>query len=315
MNFGLGTDNLDAVKAYLQLVRVPNLFTAAADAAAGFALMAAVDGTLNRPHFLRLAALMAISAALYASGVIFNDCLDADYDRQHRPDRPIPSGAVALQHAFYLGVGLTLAALLAAMFLGQATVLYAALLITAIWLYNGVFKRFVLPGAAAMGLCRFLNMQLGMSTGMSLPFFSVRLWPELLVAPLLLAAYSATITLVATYEDRPAGRSGPWMLFGSAVGIVLVLVAAALAVVQTVAGWAVLGLLVLVLAGTFLAPLVRLTFASVRRAVGVAVIMVIAFDAALILGVPDSPMALWLGLGVLASVVPAAWLARSMSPS
>lgn len=303
------------MKAYLQLIRAPNLFTAAADAAAGFALMAAVDGTLKPAHLPRLAVLMLISAALYASGVVFNDCLDAGYDRQHRPDRPIPSGAVSLPRAFSLGLGLTLAALLAAMLLGQATVLYAALLITAIGLYNGVFKRFVLPGAAAMGLCRFLNMQMGMSTGMSLPFFSVRLWPELLVAPVLLAAYSAIIALVAAYEDRPAGRAGSWMLSGSAVGMVLVLVAAALAVVQTVAGWILLAVLVPVMAMTFLAPLMRLTFASVRRAVGVAVILIIAFDAAIILGVPDAPMALWLGLGVLATVAPAAWLARSLSPS
>jgi 4-hydroxybenzoate polyprenyltransferase len=301
------------VKAYLQLIRAPNLFTAAADAAAGFTLMAAVDGTLDRPHWLRLAALMAISAALYASGVVFNDCLDADKDRAHRPDRPIPSGAVPLPRAFLLGALLTCGALLAAMFLGLVTVLYATLLVIAIWLYNGAFRRWAISGALGLGLCRFLNMQLGMSTGMSLRYFSVRNYPELLLAPALLGAYAAIVTLVSTYEDRPAGRSGAWLLLGSAAAMCMVLLGALLGVVGTISGQVVLGALILALAAVLIAPLVRLTFASVRKAVGMAVVLVIAFDAAIVLGVRDAP--LWLGLGVLLSLVPAALLARKLSPS
>jgi hypothetical protein len=69
----------------------------------------------------------------------------------------------------------------------------------------------------------------------------------------------------------------------------------------------------LVLAAILIAPLVRLTFASVRKAVGMAVVLVIAFDAAIVLGVRDAPS--WLGLGVLLSLVPAALLARKLSPS
>ena len=301
------------MKAYLQLIRAPNLITAAADAAAGFILMAAVDGTLDRLHWLRLAALMAVSAALYASGVAFNDCLDAEKDQAHRPDRPIPSGAVPLGRAFLLGALLTLGALFAAMLLGQVTVLYVTLLIIAIWLYNGALRRWIFPGALGLGLCRFLNMQLGMSTGMSLRYFSVHNYPELLLAPALLGAYAAIVTVVSAYEDRPAGRSGAWVLGGSAAAMCLVLSGALFGVVGTAAGQVLLGVLILGLAVTLIAPLVRLTFASVRRAVAAAVVLIIAFDAAIVLGVRGAP--LWLGLGMLFSLAPAALLARKLSPS
>ena len=76
------------MKAYLQLIRAPNLFTAAADVVAGFVLMAWVDGNLDRARLWQyLPGLAFISVALYASGAIFNDCLDAEHDRRARPDR------------------------------------------------------------------------------------------------------------------------------------------------------------------------------------------------------------------------------------
>lgn len=302
------------MRAYLQLVRAPNLITSAADVIAGFALMTwLADSPYGHPRWHRLAALVFISMALYASGVIFNDCLDAEKDRRHRPDRPIPSGAVPLRRAFLIGTLLTFAALGVAMFLSLAAVIYSGALILAIWAYNVPLRRSVVGGAVGLGLCRFLNMQLGMSTGMSLPYFSVRIYPELLLAPALLGAYAAIVTVVSTYEDRPAGRFGAWALVGSAGAMTVVLLSAFFKVVGTIAGKLVLAALVVALAAVFVAPLVRLSFASVRRAVGIAVMLVIVFDAAIVLGVHDAPA--WLGLGVLASVLPAFLLARRMSPS
>jgi hypothetical protein len=245
--------------------------------------------------------------ALYASGVIFNDCLDAEKDRRHRPDRPIPGGAVPLGRAFLIGSLLTFAALGVAMFLSWAAVLYAGALIICIWAYNLPLRRNVLTGALGLGSCRFLNMLLGMSTGTSLSYFSFRNYPFLVLAPALLGAYAAIVTLVSAYEDRPA------VLVGAAVAMSMVLLGAMLGVVGTLAGQILLGVLILVLVGIFTAPLMKLTFASVRRAVGLAVLLVIAFDAALVLGIRDAP--LWLGLGTLGAMAPAWLLARKISPS
>ena len=33
-------------------------------------------------------------SALYLGGMFLNDAFDADFDRQHRPERSIPSGAI-----------------------------------------------------------------------------------------------------------------------------------------------------------------------------------------------------------------------------
>lgn len=299
------------MKAYLQLVRAPNLFTSATNVVAGFVLISGIDGTLQNPRWDHLVALMFISVALYASGAVFNDCLDLEHDRLFRPERPIPSGAVPLRRAYMLALILTLAALGTAMILSTATVLYTGLLITAIWLYNGVLKRFLLPGALSMGLCRFLNMQLGMSAGMSLAYFRVNL--VLVWAPLLLGCYAAIVTAASHYEDQPAGRFGPWALFGAAAGLPVVLLGAALKVVTGPAAWGLLILLMLATAAIFIVTLVKVTFVSVRRAIGASILLIIAFDAAVVLGTRNAP--LWLALVVLAALVPAGALARVLSPS
>jgi len=52
--------------------------------------------------------LLAVSA-IYIGGMILNDAFDAAWDAQHRPSRPIPSGAVARSAALVVGFGLLLA--------------------------------------------------------------------------------------------------------------------------------------------------------------------------------------------------------------
>jgi 4-hydroxybenzoate polyprenyltransferase len=262
---------------------------------------------------LRLPGLMLVSAALYASGLVFNDCLDAEKDLVSRPDRPIPSGAVPLGRAYLLGLGLTLGALAAAMALGLPTVIYAGLLVAGIWLHNGVMRRWVVTGAVAMGLCRFLNMQLGMSTGQSLPYFNFHEYSVLVWAPLLLGAYSALLSVAAAYEDQPADRLGWWVLLAAAAGLFTVPLLACFLVVGSLGGWVVMALLSVALAGNFSMPVLRPTFESIRRAVGLGVVLIIAFDAAVILGTPGVPV--WWGLGTLALLLPAWWLARRFSPS
>ncbi|MHC4917626.1 MAG: UbiA family prenyltransferase, partial [Planctomycetota bacterium] len=283
------------MRAYLQLIRAPNLFTAASNAVAGFTLMTAVDqAQFDRPRWDHLVILMFISAALYASGAVFNDCLDLQHDTRFRPERPIPSGEVPLGRAYLLGVLLVVAALVAAMCLKTTTVLFTGLLITAIWLYNGVLKRFVILGALGMGLCRFLNVMLGMSTGSSLNSFMLPENRVLIWAPLLMGLYAVIVTAASHYEDRPAGGHGPWVLFGAAAGLPVVLSGAAFIVVQTVSGWALLFVLIPATAAIFIMTLMKVTFASVRRAIAASVMLIIVFDAAVVLGTRNEPT--WLGL-------------------
>ena len=91
-----------AVLAWLQLVRLPNLFTAAADVAAGFLFTHAV---LTDRDVLPMALLVVASVLLYAAGVVLNDVFDYGLDCRERPERPFPSGRISLAAARCAGWG------------------------------------------------------------------------------------------------------------------------------------------------------------------------------------------------------------------
>src|SRR5438874_3323976 len=100
-----------SLRAYLELVRVPNLFTAAADVLAGY-----ISVTAGRETFdgQQITWLLISTVCLYGGGVVLNDYFDEDVDRVERPERPIPSGRVSRSGARRLSVGLFLMGCLAA---------------------------------------------------------------------------------------------------------------------------------------------------------------------------------------------------------
>src|SRR5947209_15340499 len=97
------------ITAYLQLIRLPNVLTAAADSLAGWLV---VGGSLSEPrHWLPL---ISASMVLYASGTALNDVFDLEIDRAERPGRPLPSGRVAIRIAAWSGgLGLSFGPVLA----------------------------------------------------------------------------------------------------------------------------------------------------------------------------------------------------------
>ena len=147
-----------ALKPYLQLVRLPNVFTAAADSLAGWLIVA---GSLERPG--AWVPLVLASACTYAGGIALNDVFDVEVDRVERPSRPIPSGRIGRGTATILGAALMAAGLLLAILSGTR---YGAIIETAVivsvLLYDTAGKRSAL-GPEIMGACRGLNLLLGMS--------------------------------------------------------------------------------------------------------------------------------------------------------
>lgn len=149
---------LGRLKPYLQLVRLPNLFTAAADSLAGFLL---VGGALHDAR--GWGTVVTISIALYAAGIVLNDIADAAVDARERPTRPIPSGRVSKRTAvLILGVCLALVAVVALLGGSRQTQLVALLLALAILIYDLAAKHSPF-GPVSMGLCRTLNLLLGLS--------------------------------------------------------------------------------------------------------------------------------------------------------
>ena len=74
--------------AWLRLVRVPNLATAAADPLAGFLIVAGLRELAWPPVACGLA--VAAVVAIYAGGMVLNDWCDLELDRRERPERPSP---------------------------------------------------------------------------------------------------------------------------------------------------------------------------------------------------------------------------------
>lgn len=142
-------------RAWLDLIRLPNLFIAAADVLAGFFFAGGMAG-----EWFVLVRLMLASMCLYAGGVALNDVVDVEQDLRERPHRPIASGAVTHAAAIrsvciLLGCGVLISASVSA----QALLVSLALGLSILG-YNFFKQTAVAP--ALMGLCRALNLLLGM---------------------------------------------------------------------------------------------------------------------------------------------------------
>jgi 4-hydroxybenzoate polyprenyltransferase len=150
------------MRAYLQLVRLPNVFTAMADILLGF--LVTHESLEPWPRFVLL---LAASSLLYMAGMVLNDYFDRARDARERPFRPIPSGRVAPRAALVGGLGLLAAGALcgwiAAALAGDPRPgLVATALAGCVLLYDAAAKR-TPAGPLVMGACRTLNVLLGMS--------------------------------------------------------------------------------------------------------------------------------------------------------
>ncbi len=151
--------------AWLRIIRIPNLATAAADALAGYLVIAGLRELAWPPAACGLA--VAAVVALYAAGIVFNDVCDAELDRRERPERPLPSGAIDSRAAAIAAGGLGVAGLFLAGGASYQTAspwpaAVAAILAGCIWLYDRHAKGTSL-GPIVMGTCRSLAWLVGMT--------------------------------------------------------------------------------------------------------------------------------------------------------
>ncbi|WP_167270559.1 UbiA-like protein EboC [Dyadobacter arcticus] len=178
---------MSSLKPYLQLTRPANLVTAVADILAGMAI-AQFTFSSFQPIFLILSTI-----GLYGGGVVMNDVFDAKLDSIERPERPIPSGKVALKSATMLGISLLFFGILAAALFSFQSGMIAIIIAMLTVLYNRFAKHHVFFGPLTMGMCRGGNLILGMSV---LPE-SFQKWGFIAVLPV---AYIGAITLISQDE-------------------------------------------------------------------------------------------------------------------
>jgi len=94
-----------------------------------------------------------LTAALMMAGtMVLNDIYDIDVDRLNSPERPLPSGKVAVGSAYYYAAGLSLSSLAFAFGLGLRSLLVALLALTVMLYYNTRGKK---SGLFGNGLVSF----------------------------------------------------------------------------------------------------------------------------------------------------------------
>ena len=113
------------------------------------------------------------SSCFYVAGMMLNDVIDVERDREERPDRPIPSGKVSRQAALLVTIGLLVRGLVCVALAGSMkhgwgtaeffrTVVLGCCLVTCIVGYDWLLKQYWIA-PVVMGSCRFFNILLGCS--------------------------------------------------------------------------------------------------------------------------------------------------------
>ena len=149
------------VKALLLLGRVSNLPTVWSNCLAACLL---AGGTLvESADMQRFAWLIAGATLLFLAGMFLNDAFDVQFDREHRPERPIPSGAISVKAVWVLGIGQLLLGLGCLVWMNTLAALCVLGLAASILLYDWLHKR-TAWSPMIMGLCRLFLYLLAAAT-------------------------------------------------------------------------------------------------------------------------------------------------------
>lgn len=190
----------------LVLGRVSNLPTVWSNCLAGWWLS-------GGENFWKLLLLLFGTSALYTGGMFLNDAFDVDFDRQRRPTRPIPSGAITEEWVWIYGWGWMALGILLLILCGKWTGAFAVALAICIVVYDAVHKA-VTASPWLMGLCRFWVYVIAGTTGSG----DFNGWPIWCGAAL--AFYIVGLSYVARRESF-RGRVPVWPLIFLAVPILL----------------------------------------------------------------------------------------------
>ena len=154
-------------KEYLQLVRLPGIFTAFSNVLIGYFFSFSFNSEV-----IFLPYLLATSGMLFCSGMIFNDYFDYNVDKKQRSFRPLPSGKISKQNALLLGSIFIISANIFAFLVGFDTLIVSLILSFSILFYNLKLKSISFFGIFNLSIIRMLNVLLGFSIiGISFEFF------------------------------------------------------------------------------------------------------------------------------------------------
>jgi 4-hydroxybenzoate polyprenyltransferase len=289
-------------RTFLELVRLPNLFTAVGDVMVGYLI---VSRGMNI-SWRDLSILMIASVCLYAGGVVLNDYFDRDIDAVERPERPIPSGRIHERDALKLGFRLLGLGGVFAVGVGVPSLLVAVLLAGCIVLYDAKGKRIEYVGSVNMGGCRFLNVLLGASGVANAPLQSW-LWFALPAAALVML-YISAVTLLATGEVWGGNRTISGGVFVAVVVVIGGVIWMGLTdrLAEPVYGYAFLAAFAVATLYVIGRVVAEPAAPRIRTAIKTCVLSLILLDAAIAASAGGPPY----GIGVALLLVPALYAAR-----
>ncbi|RYY35659.1 MAG: polyprenyltransferase [Sphingobacteriaceae bacterium] len=195
-------------------MRPANVVTSVADVLAGAAIAGAFT---SMQQWADIVLLSLSTACLYAGGIVFNDVFDAELDKVERPERAIPSGIISIKTAARLGALLLLAGFFLASFVSFASAALAMGITFFALLYNKISKHHPFFGPLNMGLCRGLNLLLGISV---IPA-ALGEWYLLTIVPIV---YIFSITMISRGEVHGGNKTNLYIaagLYGLVTGIIL----------------------------------------------------------------------------------------------
>jgi len=192
---------MTALRDYAQLMRLPAMFTVISNVSAACLVAAAywgsTAGETGAVRALPFLLTLLASLCLYHGGMVLNDCWDLEADRSERPDRPLPSGAVRVRAAWFLGWGLLVSGPVLACLVSVQTFVIAAVLALAVVAYDRGQRQGWLA-AVNMGACRYLNWIMAIS--------AVGIDWKLALVPIPVFLYVVAVTLISQQEAHAANR-------------------------------------------------------------------------------------------------------------
>jgi len=197
----------DKIKALLDLGRVANLPTVWSNVIAAWMLG-------GGEHVWRVFPLVAGASLVYCGGTALNDAVDAEFDREHRPERPIPAGIFTEKQVWKFGGGLLGAGALIMVLLAKATLWWVLPLVAAILAYDFLHKQWK-GSVFIMGACRALLFFAAASTAVDSGLGLT--WPVVIWGFALLL-YIAGLSFAAREESKGKSLVGrPLVLLGAPV--------------------------------------------------------------------------------------------------
>jgi len=252
---------LKAIHDFFRLLRPANIITSIADVLAGIAIAGYLQTVaVQQMKCLPLFLLSASSACLYAGGIIFNDVFDYKTDQVERPERVLPKGDLSSGFAIWAGIFFLGAGILFAFLYSNLSGLIASLIAIAALVYDRYGKHLKIMGPLNMGICRGLNLLLGLSIISS----ALQYWALLGLVPV---CYIYAITMISRGEVSGSNRSTLYI----ALFLYFAVISSMLYVLST-RGWHLLSL-VFILSFAYMVsrPVFTAIFKPIGKNIGLAV--------------------------------------------